>query len=446
MPANRPVHFLGIDTGTSSIRCTLVDEKGVTVNQCRIALPAPDNPAPGHFEQSAQSWLNALQQALQQMAADRGLNNVAGIALDGTSSTVLLTDAAGDPLGPALMYNDARAAALIERLHEHVPAGHLTLNASSSLAKSIWLLENQDSQQAAFIMHQADWLNCRLTGKPAESDPNNCLKLGYDSLTMRWPEWIKGVHPQLQKLLPHVAASGSVIGKIDAKLATRFGLPPEALVFRGTTDSTASVLATGVNAAGDAVTTLGTTLVMKIVTCKPVDSVADGIYSHRMPSGLWLAGGASNSGGKVLLEYFTEQQIIELSARIDPQHDSGLDYYPLTGQGERFPLNDPQMQPRLSPRPASDVLFLQGIFEGFARIEKLAYDKLDELGTGFPDRILSAGGAAAQNPALTAIRERILGVPVVPATQTEASYGMAMLARDSYFAEMFRADKKKPGN
>lgn len=41
-------------------------------------------------------------------------------------------------------------------------------------------------------------------------------------------------------------------------------------------------------------------------------------------------------------------------------HNRRLDYYPLTKPGERFPVNDPAMQPRLTPRPEDDARFLQG--------------------------------------------------------------------------------------
>ncbi len=63
------------------------------------------------------------------------------------------------------------------------------------------------------------------------------------------------------------------------------------------------------------------------------------------------AGGASNTGGAVLKEFFTSDQLKELSAQIDPDQPSGLDYYPLTKPGERFPVNDPHLEPRLTPRP-----------------------------------------------------------------------------------------------
>ena len=62
-------------------------------------------------------------------------------------------------------------------------------------------------------------------------------------------------------------------------------------------------------------------------------------------------GGASNTGGAVLKHYFTDKQLQELSQQIDPDKPSGLDYYPLTKPGERFPVNDPNLMPRLTPRP-----------------------------------------------------------------------------------------------
>jgi sugar (pentulose or hexulose) kinase len=74
----------------------------------------------------------------------------------------------------------------------------------------------------------------------------------------------------------------------------------------------------------------------------------------------WLVGGASNTGGAVLKQFFSGEQLQQLSSQIDPNRPSGLDYYPLTKPGERFPVNDPQLQPRLEPRPDDDALFLQG--------------------------------------------------------------------------------------
>ena len=79
---------------------------------------------------------------------------------------------------------------------------------------------------------------------------------------------------------------------------------------------------------------------------------------------MWLAGGASNSGGAALLAHFPPDEIEALTPLIDPEADTGLDYYPLIGKGERFPIADPGFEPRMRPRPESREKFLQAILEG----------------------------------------------------------------------------------
>ncbi len=53
-----------------------------------------------------------------------------------------------------------------------------------------------------------------------------------------------------------------------------------------------------------------------------------------------------------------------LSAMVNPDKPTGLNYYPLPSKGERFPVNDPELPPRLTPRPDDAATFLQGMFEG----------------------------------------------------------------------------------
>jgi hypothetical protein len=112
---------------------------------------------------------------------------------------------------------------------------------------------------------------------------------------------------------------------------------------------------------------------------------------------------------------------------MDPERETGLDYDPLPAAGERFPVNDPALAPRLSPRPADDGVFLQGLLEGIARIEVQGYGVLRDLGAPQVRRVITVGGGAS-NPIWTRIRERLLGVPVVSAAHQEAAYGAARLA------------------
>lgn len=71
---------------------------------------------------------------------------------------------------------------------------------------------------------------------------------------------------------------------------------------------------------------------------------------------------------------------------------------------------------------------MQGMFEGIARIEKMCFDAIAKRGGGYPDCIYTAGGGAA-NPVWTAIRARVLGLPMRELTYSEAAIGAANLAR-----------------
>lgn len=408
-----PHAFLGIDFGTSGARGIAIDSSGAILAEARWSFS----------DQTAEAWRAALFDLIGQIPAD--IRRVLGaIAINGTSSTALLCDADNRPLCPPLLYNDARAQAEAKQLDQIAPSGHPVLSASSSLAKLLWLQKQPESSVARFFLHQADWLASLLHGRPGISDYHNSLKLGFDPETLRYPDWL--LRLSVAPLLPRVLAPGAAIGPVSAEIAERFSLPRHCIVRAGTTDSIAAFIASGASRPGQAVTSLGSTLVLKLLSRKRVNSAQFGIYSHRIGN-LWLAGGASNSGGAVLRSFFSDTRLEELSTRIHPKIDSGLDYYPLLKPGERFPVNDPELEPRLTPRPQDDALFLHGLMEGIARIEAQGYRLLQELGAAPLDSVLTAGGGAA-NPAWTAIRSRFLGVPVQPSIHGEAAHGTALLA------------------
>ena len=92
-----------------------------------------------------------------------------------------------------------------------------------------------------------------------------------------------------------------------------------------------------------------------------------------------------------------------------------------------FPIADAALTSRETPRPADDVAFLHGLLEGIARIEAAGYRRLAELGASPLISVRTVGGGA-RNTAWTAIRARVLGVPVRRAAAEEAAVGLAGLA------------------
>lgn len=418
--------FVGLDVGTSGCRAVAIDRAGRAHAFARRPIDAPPRPVSGWCEQAPEVWWQAVLGTLRRLSADLPERRPACICLDATSATLLLASPDGAPAGPALLYCDRRAlreAALIDRA---APPDSPARGATSSLAKLLHLAGRLGRPRGLLALHQADWILGRLTGRYGVSDWNNALKLGYDAERLAWPDWVGDLIPGDVRL-PEVRAPGTPVGPLAGPVAAELGWSPATRVLAGTTDSTAAVIATGAGAPGDAVTCLGSTLVLKTVAVRPVTAPAYGVYSHRLGES-WLVGGASNSGGAVLRRYFSDREIASLSLAIDPERPSGLDYYPLLAPGERFPRNDPELAPRLSPRPAAPSRFLHGLLEGIARIEAEGYARLTELGAPRPRRVLSTGGGAT-NPAWTRLRERILGIPVLPAEHQDAAYGAALLAR-----------------
>jgi D-ribulokinase len=417
--------FIGIDMGTSGCRAIAVDDRGQEIARRSVAMPFPDRRR-DRVEQDPGLWWEALCQVTRAIMGD--LPGPPGaLAIDGTSGTLVVADVRGEPLGPALMYNDARAHAQAKRIGGLAPKESGAHGATSSLAKLLWWLEHREAGSLRHALHQADWLAARLTGRWGLSDENNALKMGYDPVSRAWPAWIEALKLPAG-LLPRVMAPGDPLGHMSPGGAEACGLPEGLAVFAGTTDSVAGFLATGAAQPGEAVTSLGSTLVLKIVSPTPVFSPEYGVYSHRIGD-RWVAGGASNSGGVVLLQFFTPERMRALTARLDPDRPTGLDYYPLPAPGERFPRCDPGFTPRLEPRPDDDARFFQGLLEGIAAIEAEGYRLLAELGAPAPRSIRTVGGGAA-NPAWQRIRERMLPAPLVDVRHSDAAYGAALLARE----------------
>ena len=415
--------FLGIDVGTGGVRACAVDTRGDIRGMESAALPPPRQDGAA-IDQDPELWWQATVAAIGKLGARIDLAGVERISVDGTSGTLLLIAEDGRPLTPGLMYNDARAATDAARIAAVAPAESGAHGASSALAKLLHLVR-QGPGGARFAVHQADWIAGRLAGQHGVSDENNTLKLGYDPVTRTWPAWLDRLDVP-RELLPKVLVPGTSFATVDPKVAATLGLPSSAHVAAGTTDGVAAFIATRADTPGDAVTSLGTTLVVKLLATRPIFAASQGVYSHRLGDS-WLAGGASNSGGGALLAHFTAAEMERLTPQLRPEASTGLDYYPLAKPGERFPIADPAMPARITPRPPEDHRFFQALLEGIASVEALAYRQLARLGAPPLRRVISIGGGA-RNDAWTEIRRRALGVPVTVAEQTEASYGAALLA------------------
>jgi sugar (pentulose or hexulose) kinase len=414
---------LGLDLGTSGLRLALLDAAGEVHTEL-------SSPYPGPFE-DPRSWQEGLISLLERIPA-RERARVHALAIDGTSGTLLVCRPDGallaGELGRALPYHrscpeQAAAASRLSGAAAGTPGA--AAGASGSLARALHLLGIAAAtgvEGPLLLRHQADWLMGWILDDWRWGEEGNNLRLGWDPALGRWQgriaqqSWSAG--------LPGILPSGSVVGPLAPGRAARLGLPPHCRVVAGSTDANAGVLAAAPET-GDGVTVLGTTLVLKQFVPSPLAGA--GVSCHRV-DGRWLAGGASNAGAGVLRRFFSDTLVAELSRQIDPETPSGLTLRPMPCTGERFPVDDPFLEPVLEPRPVSDALYLQALLEGLTAIELAGWRRLAELGAPPVRRILTIGGGA-RNPQWRRLRQRALGIPVLNRPHCTAALGMARLAR-----------------
>lgn len=421
--------FLGIDVGTSGIRAIVIDHQNAVLASNMRDMPAPTQPQANFSEQDPFIWKQTLHAVLSDLSRQFDFQRVMAVSVDATSGTVLLTNPQGEPLTTGLMYNDQRAVEYVEQIKQLAPEGSPTCSASSGLAKALWLLDNTAQTDTPYLSHQADWLAGLLTQQFHHTDSNNALKSGYDPIIQDWPQWLEKLNTHALQL-PKVSRLGTVLCGLSEETIQKYGFNPAVQFVSGTTDSTAALMATGATRIGDAVTSLGSSLVLKIISEQPVYSNKEGIYSQ--PFGEhWLVGGASNTGGAVLRHYFSDMQMAQLEPQLQLSKPTRLNYYPLLQTGERFPNNNPQQEARLSPRPENDALFFQAILEGITSIEQQGYQKLQQLGAPAPKRLFSVGGGT-KNSVWTNMRHQALNIPMQKALNSHAAFGTALIAKQGY--------------
>jgi len=413
--------YIGIDLGTSGCRAIAIDDDKRIIASSQKSFKQVQLPSSQSEQDPEEQWHTVLD-VLSDLIPKCQQFIITAIAVDATSGSILFTDKNGKNLTPIIMYNDARATAQSNIILHEAPKESGAHGVSGGLSKALYQIENTDIPATSKLLHQVDWINFKLGAPLAITDENSALKTGYDPVNRCWPDWIDTFIES--SLLPDVVPVATTIGQLSTSLCKQFNLNYRPELVAGTTDSIAAFIATGANQLGDAVTSLGSSLVVKLITKAPIFVPKLGIYSHRLGD-YWLVGGASNTGGAVLKYYFEPQQLQILSEKIDLE-SSPPDYYPLLSKGERFPVNNPQLMPKLTPR-TDDVTFLHGILNGIANIEKQAYECLQQAGSDSLVSIRSVGGGAI-NPVWQQIRQDKLAVPFITLEQTESAYGSALVA------------------
>ncbi|MCD2198162.1 carbohydrate kinase [Actinomycetospora endophytica] len=440
--------WIGVDLGTQGVRAVAVDDDGAVRASASRPLEsrrwtAEDGSA--RHEQDPEAWCAGVDDVLAEVVAglDRdGSGPVAGLAVDGTSGTVVLTKPDGTPLTPGVMYDDARGRACVDPVRA---AGAQLWAELGYRVGETWALPTALAlaveHPGAEIRHQTDVVTTHLVGGPTATDSSTALKTGYDQRRGRWPTDVLDALDLDRTRLPDVVAPGAPLGRVGPVAAARTGLPTGTPVRAGMTDGCAAQLGAGAVAPGEWNAVLGTTLVVKGVTAELLRDPGGTVYCHRSPqAGWWLPGGASNVGAAVLSDVVDPARFDAVTARLeaDPPDDVPV-VLPLRGRGERFPFDAPDAtgfwldgdRPRgLDTLVASvgETAAFAGLAEGVAFVERLAFSHLAELGADVSGTRVISGGAT-MNRWWNRRRAAVLGVTLARPRAAEPAVGMALLAR-----------------
>ena len=425
--------YLGIDVGTQSARVLAVTETGEIAAAASAPLESTRQGA--RHEQEPEEWWSAVSLCCRQVMStleSAGVGaEIAGLAVDATSGTVLLVDEQLRSVTPGLMYDDGRA-------HEEADAINTAgeqlwrelgyrMQPSWALPKLLWLARTQTLPKAVYVAHQNDFVNARFAGVRLAGDSSNSLKTGYDVVRLRWPVEIFDQLGLDAGWFPEVVLPGERIGQVCAQASEACGVPAGTPIFAGMTDGCGAQLASGATAVGSWNSVIGTTLVIKGATVERLRDPLGVIYSHRSADGLWLPGGASSTGGGAIAKGFAAEDLDRLNAQAMLEEPTSLVIYPLTGEGERYPFSAPEARGFTLGEVVSEQQRYQGTLQGIAFIERLAFASLRELGAP-TDGPFTISGGASRSEALNQIRADVLERELALPRSVESAFGMAVLA------------------
>jgi xylulokinase len=264
----------GVDCSTQSTKVLVVDETGRVV--AHASAPHRVTGTDGARESDPSGWEEALATAL----AATGLSpDIAAISIGGQQHGLVVVDGSGQPLRPAVLWNDTRSSADADRIVDAIGGPQATalrvgslLTAAFTVTSWAWLRRAEPEVAAAVrgVRLPHDHLNAVLTGA-ASTDRSDASGTGwwspadeaYATDVLELPG--VGLDPAL---LPPVLGPDEAAGSVTAQAASRFGLRAGVLVACGSADNAAAGLALALSP-GDVAVSLGTSGTAFAVATEP---------------------------------------------------------------------------------------------------------------------------------------------------------------------------------
>jgi xylulokinase len=435
-------YLLGIDLGTASSKGVLATPDGDIV--ATVTRPRPHSmslPAPGWAEMDSGTWWEDVVEISRELTERVGSDAVAAITVSGVGPCLLLTDAAGAPVRPAILYGiDMRATAEIDELTRRLGAAAVLERCATPLTtqavgpKALWVQRHEPEtwDRAARWFNSSSYVAFRLTGEyildhhtASQSVP--LYDIHSESWHQPWYDQVMGSMPQ-----PRLAWPAEVVGSVTARAAEQTGLRPGTPVCAGTVDAWAEALSGGARKPGDLMLMYGSTMffVQQLRAVAPHPQLWNTVGVE--PGSRCLAAGMSTSGSltdwlRQLVGGVPFETLVEEAAAA-PAGADGLLLLPYFA-GERTPIFDRHARgviAGLTLRHRRGHLF-RAVYEGIAFGIRQILELLDTPAN--PVQRLVAVGGGTQGRLWTQIVSDVTGREQdVPEQTIGASYGDALMS------------------
>ena len=445
-------YILALDQGTTSSRAILFDHQGRIHGSAAAEYPQ-HFPQPGWVEHDANDIWNSQLAVARQVLRDNHIDSrqIAAIGIANQRETTVVWDRkSGEPIAPAIVWQDRRTADTCDALRADGKAKRiadstgLELDAYFSATKLKWLLEHvpgarERARQGHLAFGTVDsWLVYKLTGRHVTDVGNAARTMLFNIHLMRWDQDLLELFDIPASLLPQVVSSSEEVGTTRAAL---FGAPIPVAGIAG--DQQAATFGQACFTPGMAKNTYGTGCFMLMHLGEhPVASHnrllttvgwrVDGATEYLMEGGVFM-GGATVQWLRDGLGLIDKSSDVEPLAASVP--DSGGVFLVPAFVGLGAPHWDPYARGALVglSRGSNRAHIARAALEAIAyqSAELMAAMQKDVAASGrqIPLCELRADGGAARNDLLMQFQADLLGVPVVrPQVIETTALGAAYLA------------------
>jgi xylulokinase len=437
--------LLGIDTSTTATKALLLDDQGKVVAVASASYPL-STPRPLWAEQDPNLWWEATQQAISQVLKISATDpaSIAGVGLTGQMHGLVLLDAAGKVLRPAILWNDQRASAECDRMREVLGLERLVAITGNdafpgfTAPKLLWVGKNEPSiyQRIHRVLLPKDYVRFCLTGDFATDRAGAGGTLMLDLERRDWSAELLAAFDIPREWLPPTHEGTEVTGTISRRAAAVTGLAEGTPVVGGGGDQAAQAVGVGAVEPGIVALTLGTSGVVFAAADQPLTERHGRLHAfpHAVP-GRWHVMGVMLSAAGSLRWYrdvvaagLDFAALVDEASSIEPGSE-GLVFLPYLS-GERTPHADPYVRggfigltlkhgrPHMTRAVLEGVAF--GIRDNFALMREVGLASIEQV---------RVSGGGAQSPLWRQILADVCDVELVTVETAEgAAFGAALLA------------------